>query len=69
MSIRMSEKEQRAHDDNFRNSDEAHALLDLINVEFCSDPMSTQCFASQIVERVRLFVAARKAYLNRMEPT
>ncbi len=35
------------------NNRDAHTLLDLINAEFESDPMSTQCFDSRIVDRVR----------------
>ena len=39
---------------------EAHALLELIDAEFQSDPMSVQCFDLRIVERVRLCVAKRQ---------
>jgi hypothetical protein len=42
------------------NDDEAHALLDLINAEFQSDPLSTQCFDLRIVQRVSQCVAKRK---------
>jgi len=48
---------------SFRNDDEAHALLDLINAEFKSDPTSTQCFDRRIVERVALCVQRRKEYV------
>jgi hypothetical protein len=44
-------------EDNFKNQNEAFELLALINAEFFSDPMSTQCFDSRIVERVRYCVA------------
>ena len=42
------------------NDAEAHTLLDLIDAEFQSDPMSVQCFDLRIVERVRQCVAAHK---------
>lgn len=42
---------------DFDNVKEAHTLLDLIDAEFRSDPMSTQCFDLRIVERVRKCVA------------
>lgn len=35
------------------NIREAFTLLDLINAEFQSDPLSTQCFDRRIVERVK----------------
>lgn len=37
-------------------TEEMAKLLNLILVEFQSDPMSMQCFDSRIVERVRLAV-------------
>lgn len=43
----------------FDNTTEAHTLLDLINAEFQSDPMSVQCFDLRVVERVKLCVAQR----------
>ena len=42
---------------------EAYALLDLIDAEFRSDPMSVQCFDLRIVERVKLWVAKQKQSL------
>jgi len=51
--MRMTDKEQRRIEDNFRNTDEAFALLALIDAEFRSDPQSIQCFDSRIVERVK----------------
>lgn len=44
------------------NTIEAFTLLDLINAEFRSDPMSTACFDQRIVERVRECVEKRKKY-------
>lgn len=52
----------RAVEDGWRNDDEAHTLLDLIDAEFRSDPMSTQCFDQRIVKRVAYCVALRKKH-------
>jgi hypothetical protein len=43
-----------------QNDDEAWRLLDLIDAEFQSDPMSVQCFDLGIVRRVKECVARRK---------
>ncbi len=43
-----------------KHDEEAHTLLDLINAEFQSDPMSTQCFDLRIVQRVKACVKAQK---------
>lgn len=43
--IRFSPDHERRIEDNFRNVEEAFDLLDLIDAEFRSDPMSVQCFA------------------------
>lgn len=40
-------------DEDAENCYEAFELLGLIDAEFRSDPMSTQCFDRRIVERVR----------------
>jgi hypothetical protein len=42
------------------NDHEAFKLLDLINAEFQSDPMSVQCFDLRIVQRVKDCVEKRK---------
>jgi hypothetical protein len=63
-SARLTESAQRIISDSFRNDEEAHTLLDLINAEFQSDPMSVQCFDLRIVARVKECVARRKAYLK-----
>lgn len=60
--LRLSPSEERRHDDNFTNIEEAFALLDLINAEFTSDPMSVQCFDLRVVQRVALCVAKRKKF-------
>ena len=57
---RISKNEQRAMEDDFNNRREAFELLALIDAEFRTDPMSTQCFDTRIVERVRYCVALRK---------
>ena len=62
MQPRLTEKAYREIEENFGNNDEAHLLLDLIDAEFQSDPMSVQCFDSRIVERVRICVAKRKRF-------
>ena len=65
MQPRFSRQEERAIESNFENTKEAHALLDLIDREFRSDPLSTQCFDLRIVERVRECVAKRKDFEKR----
>lgn len=52
-------------DRSFQNSVEAHELLALINAEFQSDPTSTQCFDSRIVERVKRCVQWRDDFIKR----
>ena len=59
---RMRDDDVRKVEDNWKNNDEAFALLDLIVAEWTSDPMSQQCFDSRIVDRARLCVAKRKKY-------
>lgn len=58
----LSPKEERLIEDNFRNTEEAWILLDLINSEFQSDPISTQCFDSSIVERIKFCIARREYF-------
>lgn len=60
--FRMSRRDQELREANFRNADEAFLLLQLIDSEFRSDPMSVQCFDLQLVERVRQCVATRAKY-------
>lgn len=64
-TISLSQKAQRELSEAFDNDREAHALLDLINAEFTSDPTSVQCFDLRVVERVKLCVAKRKEFLKR----
>jgi hypothetical protein len=59
---RMSSKRQREMEDSWKNDEEAHILLDLINAEFNSDPTSVAPFDLRIVERVRICVARRKEF-------
>lgn len=65
MNIRRDPAWQRATESEFKNAAEAFALLDLINAEFRSDPMSTQCFDASIVERVKFCVASHQDYERR----
>ncbi len=44
----------------FDDYDEALKLLDLINAEFQSDPMSVQCFDARVVARVKACIEHRK---------
>lgn len=62
---RISEINQRLVEDGWRNDAEAHDLLDLINAEFHSDPMSVQCFDERVVDRVKWCVARRKEFVKR----
>jgi hypothetical protein len=55
----MSQERVRQVEAEFRNTDEAFELLGLIAVEFQTDPTSTQCFDSRIIDRVKKCVAAR----------
>jgi hypothetical protein len=57
---RMTSDDRRA-EANLANIEEAFVLLDLINAEFQSDPMSTQCFDSRIVQRVKACITKRQS--------
>jgi len=57
---RLSDSAMAEIEQGFDNDKEAHVLLDLIDAEFRSDPMSVQCFDLRVVERVRQCVAMRK---------
>ncbi len=59
-SPRLTRKAEEAMNKSFENEKEAWVLLDLINAEFQSDPMSTQCFDSRIVERVKACLATHE---------
>ncbi len=58
----MTKQAEQDHERAFANDREAHVLLDLIDAEFRSDPMSVQCFDLRIVERVRVCVESRKVF-------
>ena len=62
MSPRLTAKAERQMEENWDNEKEAWALLDLINAEFQSDPMSQQCFDRRIVDRVAMCLAKRKVF-------
>lgn len=61
-SIRLTDKAQRQMEEEFDNQDEAWKLLDLVNAEFQSDPMSQQCFDNRIVERIRACIQRRRDF-------
>lgn len=63
-SPRLTPAAEREMSRHFENQREAFRLLALIHAEFNSDPMSTQCFDSRIVERVRLCVEAHKQFVK-----
>lgn len=46
----------------WKNDAEAHRLLDLIVMEFKTDPMSTQCFDGRIVSEAKICVAKHKLF-------
>lgn len=53
---------ERQIEDNFKNTEEAWALLALIDAEFQSDPMSVQCFDLHVVQRVKECISKRKTF-------
>lgn len=65
MEPRLTAKAEREMEENFDNSMEAHRLLALIDMEFRSDPMSTQCFDARVVQRIRECVAKRERFVAR----
>jgi hypothetical protein len=62
MQTQLTASAQQAIEENFKNTQEAFMLLDLINTEFQSDPNSIACFDTQIIERVKRCVARKKAF-------
>lgn len=56
MRAELTPKAQREIEEGFELKREAVRLLDLINAEFQSDPMSVQCFDLRVVERVKVCV-------------
>lgn len=59
----LTDEAQAEMEASFENNMEAFRLLDLIDAEFRSDPTSTQCFDASIVERVRICMERRKAFV------
>lgn len=51
--------------ENSENAAEALRLLDLINVEFQSNPVSVQCFDLRIVQQVKECVQRQKELVKR----
>jgi hypothetical protein len=64
----LSRRFQRDMEAKWDNDREAHILLDLINAEFQSDPMSVQCFDLRVVDRVKLCVEKAKRYEKVLGP-
>jgi hypothetical protein len=65
MDARITPEVQRFIEANFKNTEEAFALIDLIDAEFRSDPTSTQCFDARIVDRVKWCAARRREYVKK----
>jgi len=59
----------RLEDEDAKNCYEAIELLALIDAEFRTDPMSTQCFDGRVVERVRQCVEKNKILGAKLERT
>lgn len=57
---KLSPRETRTMPFTEEVEQEAFNLLDLIDIEFETDPMSQQCFDARIVARVKAWVAARR---------
>jgi len=64
-TITLTELATKEVEESFRNDEEAHELLALIDVEFRSDPTSVQCFDLRVVDRVRICVERRRKYMAR----
>lgn len=62
MNPRLKPNFQRDMEAKWKNDAEAHRLLDLIMMEFKTDPMSTQCFDSRIVSEVNLCVLKQRVF-------
>lgn len=65
MLPRLTEKAQREMEDKWKNDREAHRLLDLIMMEFETDPMSQQCFDSRIISEVKLCVLKNRLFTSK----
>lgn len=63
-SPHLSEKAIREIEEDFKNTHEAFTLLAMINAEFQSDPLSTQCFDQRTVERVKTCVVKRMQFVK-----
>ena len=56
----LTEKAQKDIEEGFELNREAWRLLDLVVMEWKSDPMSVQCFDLRIVERAKRAVERRR---------
>lgn len=59
--VTITAEYERKMEARFEALREAEVLLDLIVMEWNSDPMSVQCFDERIVERAKQCVATLKA--------
>ncbi|MEP3245134.1 MAG: hypothetical protein ABJN40_13310 [Sneathiella sp.] len=57
---RLSDKYACEIEEGFRLDREAWALLDLINAEWASDPLSVACFDLRIVNRAKAAISRRR---------
>jgi len=62
MNPRLKPNFQHDMEAKWKNDAEAHRLLDLIMMEFKTDPMSQQCFDSRIVSEVNLCVLKQRVF-------
>jgi len=60
MRTELTQKAKTELEESFRNDQEAHRLLDLVNAEFESDRQSVQCFDLRVVRQVKTCVETRK---------
>ena len=65
MDPRLTDEAVAEMEANFDNQREAFRLLALIDAEFRTDPLSTQCFDLRVVQQVRECVAKREAFVKR----
>jgi len=63
MNNYLTKREAAAIEANFDNTREAWRWRALIDAEFRTDPMSTQCFDLRVVQRVRECMARREAFV------
>ena len=57
----LNESSQKAMEEFWKLREEALHILDLVVVEWSTDPMSVQCFDLRIVERAKTITKRMKA--------